>query len=260
MRRTHQKRKRRSVGRKGGRVKRGIRTKDPTQIKANEKYQQSPYKTKSRPFGRLGGRVKSYNHQYSFRPNRGNDVVEREVVIVEEGSPSYSQSASFPQWIHKAPTHNPWPERVLLVGIGSLSTVILYETVDSRLKQESDQYDDGIDPINDTGMYCGWTHESDGVSQEVTTFLDFTKNGKVYGMGLDKEDGPYRIVGRWKGSNVEWKETYDNFSVCVECRRRQRSSEPSSAWLPYLSSYTKFDCSFVSTVGGITGTFGLKKK
>ena len=169
---------------------------------------------------------------------------------------------------------NPWPERLAWASAGGLTTAAWYErqkqASQSRLPQSKDWWIEStqavsgwqapnisslsttsIDPGRDSGMYTGVTIESDGTEQEVETFLDFLKNGKIEGIGFDEEDGPYRIRGTWRGLTGNWKEIYENYSVRVKSNVRQ----------PYLPPGPKIlDCTFVSSIGNIKGSFELQKK
>ena len=166
---------------------------------------------------------------------------------------------------------NPWAERLAWAGAGGLTTAAWYETQKQPSPSRPQKKDwwigstqavkgwkdpaipspSGIDPARDCGLYTGLTIESDGTEQEVETFLDFLKNGKIQGIGFDEEDGPYRIRGTWRGTTANWKEIYENYSVRVTSNVRE----------PYLPTYPKtLDCTFVSSIDNIKGSFELQKK
>jgi hypothetical protein len=103
-----------------------------------------------------------------------------------------------------------------------------------------------------SGVYTGYTKESDGTKQQVYSELKFTLDGKVTGQGKDKEDGWYAIDGEWTPAKVKWTEFYEggpNGKYTVKVKGE-------------FDGIQKLTCRFKSTYGGypgIGGTFNLTR-
>ena len=104
-----------------------------------------------------------------------------------------------------------------------------------------------------SGVYTGYTKESDGTKQQVYSKLKFTPDGKVTGQGKDKEDGWYAIHGEWTPTKVKWTEAYEggpNGKYTVKVKGE------------FDGIHQKLMCRFKSTHGypyGIRGTFNLTR-
>lgn len=87
----------------------------------------------------------------------------------------------------------------------------------------SNQAPTETDSTSRSGTYKGYATEWNNtgeVTQDVKSTLVFNDDGSVKESGLDALDGPYTIAGKWRIINgvdvkVNWKETYDDFSVTV---------------------------------------------
>ena len=152
---------------------------------------------------------------------------------------------------------NPWPDRLLGASVGLYAATVIGKTI----KENKDQNANEVLPlllnsVRDSGTYIGVTCESDGMVQQVRVDLEFCPNGLVSGRGEDEEDGLYTITnGLWSGSQVQWTEQYDGYFVNVkgQLKRRNHNAKAQHGEL-FL------DCSFVSSIDNISGTFELTKR
>lgn len=100
-----------------------------------------------------------------------------------------------------------------------------------------------------SGIFEGFTTESDGSIQSVECNLDFQSADNDYritGSGTDSFDGRYSIEGTRTAYRVHWVEQYDGFSVTVNGRIQKGRG-------------TRINCQFTSS-RGIRGRVTLKRR